>query len=81
MNNLFDAISTYAKQDPIREAIVSADRTVSYAELNIQVDQLSAELIQMKIQKHREDRMLICILPMLLPQKQIRRLYQRHIIF
>lgn len=51
MNNLFDAISTYAKQDPIREAIVSADRTVSYAELNIQVNQLSAELIQMKIQK------------------------------
>ncbi|AZN64057.1 AMP-binding protein [Acinetobacter sp. ANC 4282] len=51
MNNLFDAISTYAKQDPIREAIVSADRTVSYAELNIQVDQLSAELIQMKIQR------------------------------
>lgn len=51
MNNLFDAISTYAKQDPIREAIVSANRTVSYAELNIQVDQLSAELIQMKIQR------------------------------
>lgn len=51
MNSLFDAISTYAKQDPIREAIVSADRTVSYAELNIQVDQLSAELIQMKIQR------------------------------
>ena len=52
MNSLFDPISTYAKQDPIREAIVSADRTViSYAELNIQVNQLSAELIQMKIQR------------------------------
>lgn len=51
MNSLFDAISTYAKQDLIREAIVSADRTVSYAELNIQVNQLSAELIQMKIQR------------------------------
>lgn len=51
MNTLFDAISTYAKQDPIREAIVSANRMVSYAELNIQVNQLSAELIQMKIQR------------------------------
>lgn len=60
----------------VSDAAIATQQTVSAEDA-----ENTNRLIQMKIQKHREDRMLICILPMLLPQKQIRRLYQRHIIF
>ena len=59
----------------VSDAAIATQQTVSAEDAETQ--QIDSD----ENTKAQEDRMLICILPMLLPQKQIRRLYQRHIIF
>jgi len=51
MSHLFKAISAYAKQDPGREAIVTDRDRLNYVELKNQLEQLHAELMQLKIQR------------------------------
>ena len=48
IKKLFDSIAYHARYSPEREALVTADQTVSYADLQMQVDHLAAELMQMK---------------------------------
>lgn len=51
MSHLFKAISAYAQQDPGREAIVTDRDRLNYVELKNQLEQLHAELMQLKIQR------------------------------
>ena len=50
MKTLFDSIAYYAKHNPEREAVVTEHQTISYADLQVQVDRLAAELMQIKSQ-------------------------------
>lgn len=59
----------------VSDAAIATQQTVSAEDAETQ--QIDSD----ENTKAQGGRMLICILPMLLPQKQIRRLYQRHIIF
>ena len=52
MKTLFDSIAYYAKHNPEREAVVTEHQTISYADLQAQVDRLAAELMQLKSQKY-----------------------------
>lgn len=45
MKTLFDSIAYYAKHNPEREAVVTEHQTISYADLQVQVDRLAAELM------------------------------------
>ena len=51
MNHLFKCISAHTRQHPQREAIVTAQATLSYAELQQRVDALSASLMQLNLQR------------------------------
>lgn len=51
MNRLFECISAHTRQHPQREAIVTAQATLSYAELQQRVDALSVSLVQLNLQR------------------------------
>ncbi len=50
MNELFENLNHYAQTDPEREAIVTAQTTLSYATLQQRVELLSAELATYQVQ-------------------------------
>ncbi|WOE29471.1 AMP-binding protein [Acinetobacter towneri] len=51
MNELFENLNHYAQTDPEREAIVTAQTTLSYATLQQRVELLSAELATYQVQR------------------------------